>query len=87
LKKSKTDLKIGHKKLFTYVTTAAIARNQGIEEIHIRARGKFISKACDVAEILKRSIGLNYRDIKLNSTVLEVGNKRKYVTEIVIVMI
>ena len=45
---------IGEKELQRYITTALILKNSGAEEIEIKARGRLIKKAVDVAEILRR---------------------------------
>jgi len=82
-----TDIKIGAKKIYTYVIAATIARNQGATQITLRARGKFISKACDVAEILKRTIGLDIANMLLTSKTFEDESGRKrFVSELTIVL-
>lgn len=45
---------IGSKPFMNYVTGVVIQFNNGAEEVVIKARGKFISKGVDVAEVARR---------------------------------
>ena len=45
---------IGGKPFMNYVTGVAMQFGDGAEEVTIKARGKFISKGVDVAEISRR---------------------------------
>jgi DNA-binding protein len=45
---------IGGKPFMNYVTGVTIQFNQGAKEVTIKARGKFISKGVDVAEVARR---------------------------------
>jgi len=45
---------IGGKPFMNYVTGVTMQFNQGAEEVTIKARGKFISKGVDVAEVARR---------------------------------
>jgi len=44
---------VGKKPTMSYVLACVTQFNNGLNEIHIKARGKAISKAVDVAEITK----------------------------------
>jgi len=44
---------VGKKPTMSYVLACVTQFNNGLKEIHIKARGKAISKAVDVAEITK----------------------------------
>ena len=45
---------IGGKPFMNYVTGVITQFNNGAEEVTVKARGKFIAKAVDVAEIARR---------------------------------
>ncbi|MFP4116893.1 MAG: DNA-binding protein Alba [Candidatus Aenigmatarchaeota archaeon] len=44
---------VGNKPPMSYVLACVTQFNDGMEEVHIKARGKAISRAVDVAEITK----------------------------------
>lgn len=67
---------IGTKPLMNYVTSAAIQfTTKNREEVVIKARGKFISKAVDVAEVTRKKFSetqkVEIKDIKINSEEFE----------------
>lgn len=45
---------IGSKPVMNYVTSTVMQLKNGSSEVTIRARGKFISKAVDVAEVVRK---------------------------------
>lgn len=45
---------IGKKDIERYIATALLMREEGVEEITMKARGQLIKKAVDIAEILRR---------------------------------
>ena len=45
---------IGSKPFMNYVTGVVIQFNSGAKEVAVKARGKFISKGVDVAEVARR---------------------------------
>ncbi|MDH3353008.1 MAG: DNA-binding protein Alba [Nanoarchaeota archaeon] len=45
---------IGGKPFMNYVTGVALQFNKGAQEVTIKARGKFISKGVDVAEVARK---------------------------------
>ena len=64
---------IGKKPTMNYVLAVATQANSGVNEIVIKARGKSISKAVDVAEIVRNRFvqDLTVDDIKITTEVLE----------------
>ncbi len=44
---------VGKKPVMNYVLAVVTQFNQGAKEVHIKARGRAISKAVDVAEIVR----------------------------------
>lgn len=55
---------IGKKPLMNYVVACLTLMNQGVNEIVLRARGRAISRAVDVAEMLRRVF---MKDLKVKS--------------------
>jgi len=53
-KSKEFDLLVGRKPVRGYITAAIVAQKQGVTKITVKSRGRSISKAVDVAEILKR---------------------------------
>lgn len=45
---------IGSKPFMNYVTSVVMQFNKGANEVIVKARGKFISKGVDVAEVARR---------------------------------
>lgn len=60
---SSGDVFIGNKDFMNYVTSAIMLLNSGSKRVSIRARGKYISKAVDVAEVVRNRF---VRDAKLS---------------------
>ncbi len=62
-----------------YVLGVITQFSSGQKEVHIRARGKAISRAVDVAEIVKRRFAtdVQIRDIQIGTEVLELEDKTK----------
>ncbi|UCD20908.1 MAG: DNA-binding protein Alba [archaeon] len=63
---------IGGKPFMNYVTGVVMQfTTKGAKEVTIKARGKFISRAVDVAEVATRRFlkehGIEIKDIKINS--------------------
>ncbi|MEM3411840.1 MAG: DNA-binding protein Alba [archaeon] len=60
---------IGKKGLMKYILAATQAFNAGANEITIKARGKLISRAVDVAEIIKNKFmkEIKVKDIKIGT--------------------
>ena len=62
---------IGGKPLMNYVTSVITQFNTGASEVTIKARGKFISKGVDVAEVTRRKFfedkNISLGDISIGS--------------------
>jgi len=60
---------IGKKATMNYVLAVVTQFNSGSTEVIIKARGRAISRAVDVAEIVKNRFiqDLNYKDIKITT--------------------
>ena len=80
---------VGVKPSMAYVLATMTQFSNGENEVHIRARGKAISKAVDVAEILRRKF---LRDIKVKEIQISTeerqaeGNKKINVSVIAITL-
>ncbi len=75
-KKGKADenmIFVGKKPTMSYVLACVTQFNSGLKEIHIKARGKAISKAVDVAEITKNRFaeGAKIKDINIGTDEIE----------------
>lgn len=64
---------IGKKATMNYVLAVVTQVNSGSDEVVIKARGRAISRAVDVAEIVKNRFiqDLKYKDIKISTEVIE----------------
>ncbi|MBS3134881.1 DNA-binding protein Alba [Candidatus Woesearchaeota archaeon] len=66
---------IGNKPFMNYVTGVVMQfTTQGASEVFIKARGKFIARAVDVAEVAAKRFlegTVNIKDIKVNSEEFE----------------
>lgn len=66
---------IGDKPFMNYVTGVVMQfTTQGADEVTIKARGKFISKAVDIAEVSSKRFlvdKIELKDIKINSEEFE----------------
>jgi len=67
---------IGSKPFMNYVTGVVMQfTTKGAKEVTIKARGKFISRAVDVAEVVSKRFlkeqGITVKDIKINSEEFE----------------
>ncbi|MDD5182182.1 MAG: DNA-binding protein Alba [Candidatus Nanoarchaeia archaeon] len=54
---------IGKKPFMNYVTGVVMQFNSGVKKVTIKARGKYISRAVDVAEVVRNRF---VQDVKLN---------------------
>jgi len=82
---------IGNKPFMNYVTAVVMQfTSQGAKEVVIKARGRFISRAVDVAEIVRKKFltgQVDVKSIKIDSEELNVGeNKKRRVSTIEIVL-
>jgi DNA-binding protein len=60
---------VGNKPFMNYVTGVAMQFNKGSKEVIIKSRGKFISKAVDVAEVARRKF-LSNKNISVTKTII-----------------
>jgi len=60
---------VGKKPTMSYVLACVTQFNNGMKEVHIKARGKAISKAVDVAEITKNRFaeGAKIKEINIGT--------------------
>jgi len=60
---------IGKKSIMNYVMAAITQINKGEKEIHIKARGRSISKAVDVAQLLKNRFeaDVKVKEVKIDT--------------------
>jgi archaea-specific DNA-binding protein len=83
---------IGGKPFMNYVTSVAMQFNtKNSPEVVIRARGKFISKAVDVSEVIRRRFlkeqNLKIKDIQIGSEEFMKEGKKTNVSTIDITLI
>ena len=75
---------VGQKPPMAYVLAAVTKFSEGKSEVHIRARGRSISRAVDVAEIVRRRFAQDTKveniDIGTEERELENGTKIKVST-------
>ena len=66
---------IGGKPFMNYVTGVVIQFGNGAQEVIVKARGKFISKGVDVAEVARRKFlveqNVSVKDVKIGSEEFE----------------
>ena len=79
---------VGKKPTMNYVLAIVTQFNNNVEQITIKARGKSISKAVDIAEITKHKFikELKYQSIKLDTEVLEGERGQSNVSSIEILL-
>ncbi len=77
---------VGKKPIMSYAKALSIQLKEGNSEVNIRARGKFISKAVDVAELatkrLLKNHNLSVKDIKIDTESFEHEGKQINVSTI-----
>lgn len=67
---------VGRKPTMSYVLAVITQFTDGLKEVHVKARGRSISRAVDVAEIVKnRFLG----DVKIKS--IDIGTEEREVEE------
>jgi len=81
-KKDDNNIFIGGKPFMNYITAVVMQfTTKGTEEVVIKARGKFISKAVDVAEVCRKRFlkdrNIDIKDIKVDSEEFENQEGRK----------
>lgn len=75
---------VGKKPLMSYVLAVITQFGAGQKEVHVKARGRAISKAVDVAEIVRRRFinEVSIKDVKIDTEEREVDGKKTYVSTI-----
>ncbi len=70
---------VGKKPSMSYVLAAITQFSEGKNEITIKARGRSISKAVDVSQIIKNKFipDIKFDDIKIGTDQIESENKEK----------
>ena len=73
---------IGKKSFMNYVTSVLMQFNKGQKEVHIKARGKHISRAVDVAEMIRNKFITEekLKEVKIGSEEFEEEGKKKRVS-------
>ena len=81
---------IGSKPLVNYIRGIMMQFNKkNASKVIIKSRGKFISKAVDVAEVAKRALeknGIKMKDIKISSELFEKNGKTINISAMEIVL-
>ncbi len=83
---------IGNKPFMNYVTAVVIQfNNQGVNEITIKARGRYITRAVDVAEVVRKKFlagQVDVKEVKIDSETFvdQATNREKRVSVIEITL-
>jgi DNA-binding protein len=88
MQKNDNEVLVGKKPIIRYVFAVLTQLTNGQKEIHVKARGKNISKAVDVVEIVRRRHlqNLKLKDIKIGTEERENQGKKMNVSTIDIVL-
>jgi archaea-specific DNA-binding protein len=71
-KSQENSIFIGGKPFMNYVTGVVVQFNNGAEKVTIKSRGKFITKAVDVAEVSRRKF---LTDKKITVEKVQIGSE------------
>lgn len=87
-KKSSNEIFIGSKAFMNYVTGVVMQFNSGAREVSIKARGKYISRAVDVAEVVMNRFihDSKVKEVKIGSEEFKSDNRQIRVSTIDIVL-
>jgi len=80
---------VGNKGVMNYVLAAVIQFNQGAKKVLIKARGRAISRAVDVAEIVRSRFlkgEVDVSSIKIGSETVGEGDKKRTISTIEILL-
>jgi len=80
---------VGNKSVMNYVLAAVIQFNQGAKKVLIKARGRAISRAVDVAEIVRSRFlkgEVDVSSIKIGSETVGEGDKKRNISTIEILL-
>ncbi|RLG17180.1 DNA-binding protein Alba [Nanoarchaeota archaeon] len=69
---------VGKKPFMNYVTAVVLQFNSGAKKVVIKARGKYISRAVDVAEVVRNRFAKDVKveDVKIGSEEFEAEDKK-----------
>lgn len=69
---------VGKKPTMSYVLAVMTQLQKGMNEVHIRARGRSISRAVDVAEVVKNRFAQDIKnDVQIGTEVVEDKDKKQ----------
>jgi len=73
-----TEVFIGKKPFMNYVTKVVMQFNTGAKQITIKARGRYISRAVDVVEVVRNRFvrEVKVKDIKIDSEEFEYEGRK-----------
>jgi DNA-binding protein len=73
---------IGIKPLMRYVTAVMMHFQSGAKEVTLKARGRAISKAVDVVEVVRRSFGgkLAIKEVTIGTQVIEEADYSRHIS-------
>lgn len=80
---------VGNKSVMNYVLAAVIQFNQGAKKVLVKARGRAISRAVDVAEIVRSRFlkgEVDVSSIKIGSETVGEGDKKRTISTIEILL-
>lgn len=80
---------IGNKNVMNYVLATVIQFNQGAKRVSIKARGRAISRAVDVAEIVRGRFlkgEVDVEKINIGSETVGEGDKKRTISTIEIIL-
>ena len=80
---------VGKKPFMNYVTGVVLQFNNGVKKVIVKARGKYISRAVDVAEVVRNRFAKDAKieDIRIGSEEFEgEGGKKVKISTIEIVL-
>jgi len=85
---SENEVYVGKKGVMNYVLAVVTQFNQGAKEVHIKARGRAISKAVDVAEVVRNRFlpEVKVKNIEISTEELESEKGTSKVSAIDIVL-
>lgn len=83
-----TEVYVGNKPLMNYVLAVVAQFNDGAEEVAVKARGRAISKAVDVVEVVRRRflLDVDVKDIQISTDRVEDARGTANVSAIEIVL-
>ena len=85
---AENEIYVGKKPVMNYVLAVVTQFNQGAKEVHIKARGRAISKAVDVAEIVRNRFITDavVKEVKIGTEEVQSENGTAKVSAIDIVL-